>query len=1029
MLRFRPLLLALCVLPALSVLTAEPVEAQYFRFGFNKVQHHAADWHVVDSPHFEVLYDAERVPEAFARLTADWAEEAYGEVAALFAHRLSGRVPILVYPDHATFAVTNAAALPVYADGIGGVTERLKNRIALPFQGDHRTYRETLHHEIVHAVANDFFYGGSLTRVIGGGLSLRLPLWFNEGLAEFSALGWSVQADAAVRDALLNDRLPSIGRLGGLLAYHGGQIVFVYIEAQYGRQAITELLHATRALGSVEAAMQEVLGLSAGDVSAGWLRALREVHFPEATARESLPALGRPLDSSARRAFHGAVALSPQGDRVAYVSTRDGLFDVFVAPTGGEGEPVRLVEGQTTPAFESFPVLTPGLGWSPDGRRLAVIAQAGGAPSVVLIDEATRASRTIRLAMLDAVHAVDWSPDGTRLALGASSGGRSNIYLLNLASEALTNLTDDGFSNLEPVWTPDNAALVFHSDRGDRLMLGRYELGTPRASTFALYRLDLARPGRVERLAPPSGGNDQGASVALDGTVVFRSDRNGVENLYALDPATGRVRALTDTPVGFSRVSLSADGRRAAVIALSAGIPSTHLLQDLSDRDLGTLAPTVLGQRLGRNGTAPALAVAHPTTRADNPLLWSATQSPERSAPAEPPLARPPTEGERPPLASAVPEFIASNNATPEPADGRRYRLRFSPDLVYADLGYDTLFGVQSLVQAAISDLLGDHRIVLATNLGVDLRTADYLVRYESLGGRTNVALTGFHMARQLTDFERQAVFRYRNYGLGVTVSHPLDRFRRVEADLSLQGVSLADLVDPRLRARERVFLHPSGTYTVERVRPGEIGPGGGQRAAVRLSGSPALGGVTFLSVLADGRAYRPVGAATAALRLAVGASVGPQPQRYYSAGVGNWLNPDLDGATIRDENDFVFGTPVLPLRGFGFDAVSSSRFAAINAEVRMPLVAALLPGPLPALALYQLQGVAFADVAGFDAVESGSTPAALVESDTAVLLAGVGVGLRTLLLGYPVRADWAWPVERGGLGPSRFYVSIGLDF
>src|SRR5690606_39933941 len=96
-----------------------------------------------------------------------------------------------------------------------------------------------------------------------------------------------------------------------------------------------------------------------------------------------------------------------------------------------------------------------------------------------------------------------------------------------------------------------------------------------------------------------------------------------------------------------------------------------------------------------------------------------------------------------------------------------------------------------------------------------------------------------------------------------------------------------------------------------------DLSPAGGRRYAVRLAASPGLS-VTFGTLLADALQY--VGFArfySLALRASGGVSFGPDPQRFYAAGVQNWINPQYDSLPIEDENDFVFGTPVLPLRGY----------------------------------------------------------------------------------------------------------------
>ena len=55
-----------------------------------------------------------------------------------------------------------------------------------------------LHHELVHAVINEVYYGGSIEGLIQMGQRMRIPHWFNEGLAEYLALGWDTQSDMAL---------------------------------------------------------------------------------------------------------------------------------------------------------------------------------------------------------------------------------------------------------------------------------------------------------------------------------------------------------------------------------------------------------------------------------------------------------------------------------------------------------------------------------------------------------------------------------------------------------------------------------------------------------------------------------------------------------------------------------------------------------------------------------------------------------------------------------------------------------------
>lgn len=1074
MTRLVVLLLASLALPAAS---------QPFAFGQNRVQYERHAWRTLGTEHVDAYYyeppgGGGRVLATFA---AEAAEEAYAEIAALFGRDAARRIPLIVYPTHAAFAATDAVDLPIGADGIGGVTERYKNRVAVPFTGDWRQFRRVIHHEMVHAVVNDLYFGGTVQSFLRSGLRLDLPAWFAEGLPEWSALGWDTHSDLYLRDAILSERLPPIPRLRGYLAYRGGQGVWDYLAHEYGREMVRDVLMDVRTTRSVPESVRRATGLSVTEVSERWREALRTVHAPDAAAREPVEAVARPLATPRRGggAYHGSPAISPLGDKVAYVSTRDGLFDVLVVSTVGTGAARTLVEGQETTQFESLRLRSPGLAWSPDGATLAVAVTSGPGDAVALLDVASGRVRELRPAGVHAIASVAWSPDGERLALAGTAGAHSDLFVVDVVTGAAVNLTRDLHGDHAPAWSRDGRSLVFHSDRADDTALGvvtpdaardgRFDVRRLGRMPFSLYRVavpDLGRalPTSAARLTPADGWDATlpQTATAPDGSerVLFVSDRNGVPNLYALDGdrETGGPRPLTDLQTGALGVSLSSDGARAALLALAGGVPSVFLVRDpFGRRDLPpVLAPTVWAVRRGgvdsTAGPAPALALASEATLQRNAFLRDAADM--APSPALPRRARI-TSARDLALADSLLAVVRARRDSLATADtlpavfdvlppdaqrdargvplARRYRLRFTPDLVSASGSYDTIYGVQSVTQVRFSDLLGEHRLSVATNLILDLRNADYVLRYEHRAGRADWAVEGFHLARELPD--TTTVFRYRNFGITARARRPIDRFRRTEAEVAWLGVALTDLSNLGERTRTRTFVVPRVTYTVDRTVAGALAPQRGHRYAASLSGTPGPD-AAFVTLQADARRYWSLApGTTAAARVAGGLSVGAEPQRFYAAGVGNWIGARYASLPVEGAGDFVFATPVLPLRGFGFNEAAGTLYVLVNGELRAPLVAALLPGPLPLLPLYDIEAVAFVDVGviadgGLDVWRTPTDPTgAPLPRVLDDVLVGAGVGLRSTVLGYPLRVDWAWPFDGRAIGPRRFYLSVGLDF
>lgn len=1072
-----------------------PAHAQYFSFGKNKVHYEDRTWYYLESRHFSVFYHDGT--DYLAQFTIRAAEEAYEQVADIFNFRPAASLPIIIYEDHGDFAVTNAVNLPTFSDGIGGVTELFKNRIAVPFTGDFRTFRRVIHHELVHAMVNEYFYEGTLQAVISGGPRARIPLWFNEGLAEYAALGWDTQSDMFVREAILNDDLAPIPELRGFFAYRGGQSVWDYVAEQYGEEKIGEILSRLRTLRSVDAAFERSIGIPLKELSSRWHRALREIHFPEVAARENLSDLGRVVVMREDGFYNVSPALSPLGDRVVYVSTTQGLFDVYMKPTDGTGNPERLIAGQTSRDFETLPILTPGLTWSPDGSRVAVAVRRGDVESIAVVDVRTRLVQHLDVPAVEQILSLAWSPTGNQIALGASNGQQSDIYVLDLTSGAVHNLTNDIFSDHEPSWQPDGKALVFHSDRGHRTQLGLYstsnmDIFEEDFSRYDLYRIpydgnpEPAAYLDARRLTTSSMWDAYGARFgASQQDLFFIADYNGVPNIYYMDLESGARRAVTDLDVGVMQIAVSHDGNSLAAVSLLEGVPSIYVLRDMAARRIPTPAPNIWAERVAPDPLqeAPVARLAHESLKAQNPFLRNtiAGRPYERGRDRLRPQSGK-TAGEEPPLTSSDPEF------RPEPADSlfggvrvdfetlkmvgrrpvskevaalsepeperayvdengtytpRRYKLRFSPDIVTGAAGYDALYGVQGVTQMLFSDMLGDHRVSISTNLLLDLRNSDYIFSYEYLGGRTDWAVSTFHFSRLLADFEdlsSPTYFRYRQFGARIAAQWPIDKFRRVEIETGVLGVSQADITDVSQPSRTRTLLVPRVTFTRDKTVPGFLHPVAGSRFGASLSGSPLSferDNILFGTILIDARTYFSAARNRLvwALRFSGASSFGPDKQVFYSSGVQNWINNDFDdvnGFPIEGVTDFVFATPVMPLRGFDINAANGSNFALFNAEFRFPIAASLLPGPL---FLSRMQGVTFLDAGGLWG-DRGTTGAFKLTSKDAAgrsrlddLLVGSGFGVRTFLFGFPMRLDLAWPFDGISFGDRTTHVSVGVDF
>jgi len=1024
---------------AVVLLTAvlhEAAPAQDGLFGKNKVQYKKFAWFYIQTDHFDIYFS--EGGEKIAEFTAVAAESAYTSISKTFRYQLVNRVPIIVTNSHNDFQQSNVVS-EYLEEGVGGVTELFKNRVLIPFEGNYAQFRHVIHHELVHAVINDMFYGGSIQSIIANNITLQLPLWFNEGLAEYEAQRWETNSDMFLRDATVHEYLPPISRLYGYFAYRGGQSIWWYIANKYGHQKIGDILNRIKSTRSVEAGFRGAIGLGLDELNERWQKEMKVIYWPDIAKREEPADYARRLTDHKKDGnfYNTSPALSPQGDRIAFISDRNDYFDVFVMSAIDGKILDKVVDGQTTSDFEELKLLTPRLTWSPDGKRIALAAKAGEQDAIMIVDVDDGDVEKLTFE-LDAISSVDWSAQGDKVAFVGNKLERSDIYVYDFNTKRLTDLTNDIFSDADPAWSPDGKYVYFSSDRQASLAGEKVEISRFDYSQRDLYRVNVETKA-IERLTDLPESDESSVVCSPDGkSILFVSDRNGINNIYELNLQTRAIRPITNSLSGVYQLSLSRDGTKLAFASLNYAGFDIFLMRTPFDRDLKVteLEPT----EFIKARRAPIVVAAPDTVPAVKP---QADTTDVFGKGIEIDFSRYAAEAAKPenvPTDSTIAQLpkITGNVDKEGKYKINKYKLNFSPDIIYGNAGYNTFYGVTGSTVMAFSDLMGDHQIVFVTNLLLDLKNSDYALQYLYLPERLDVGFTGFHSARFviINDFFGGSLYRFRTYGLSVNAQYPIDKFKRIDMGLSWFNISRENLdrvFDP---IQKRTVLVPSLGYTYDTSLWGFVAPMNGTRYSFNVFGTPKLGGLglSFVNVTGDYRTYIRLGRQYAfALRFAGGGSFGANPQKFIIGGVDNWINRTFEGGYIPLENaeDYIFLQAALPLRGYNYNAKIGSRYGLLNFEFRYPLLAFLQAGPLP-IGLQSITGVMFFDMGSAWNRErqfQAFTKDAAGNTVTKDLLMGMGTGARIFFLGFLVKVDVAWAWYWSGFSEPKYYISLGADF
>jgi len=522
---YVPVLPVLPVL-VLSVLSAAPAHSQFFAFGQNKIQYRKLDWRIIRGPHVDLYYysaEAELAPAALA-----YAEASYDTLAIQFGHEVAARIPLIVYASHTDFEQTNI--LPFTPpEGLLGVTDFLKRRVALPFKGNFAEFRHTLRHEMVHVFQLDL-QSESYHQAPRSG-RFAYPLWWSEGLAELWSGGEDARDIMVLRDITLSGRLPPLRQLtyviGGIVYPLGGRI-HRWLADTYGDWRVSLMYKEANQYDTFEDAVLAVYGRSLNQLSEEFQLAMRRDFYPSVDTLSPLPLLAREVtrlalkpaylpDHAAKDTTNGVTG------EVVYVSPATGYVTIYRKALEG-GKPRKVATGGRTAGLESFHPFDSRMDASRSGYLLFA-ARYGDRDALVVWDlKREKMAGRYQFDRLVSVLSPMWEPDQRSIVFsGLSESGISDLYRVRLPEGTLEPLTRDRFQDLDPSPNPDGRRFVFASDRTAGGLEGAINLFMVDAGTGTISQLT-----RGEWV-------DESPSWGPDGRIYFTSNRDGVLNIFSVD--------------------------------------------------------------------------------------------------------------------------------------------------------------------------------------------------------------------------------------------------------------------------------------------------------------------------------------------------------------------------------------------------------------------------------------------------------------------------------------------------------------
>lgn len=767
--------------------------------------------------------------------------------------------------------------------------------------------------------------------------------------------------------------------------------------------------------------------------------------------------------------------LSPDGEHLAYLTNELGQYRIWIYnfATGRKKCILKKDHKLDRIMDETYPLLT----WHPSGKSLTYTYEKNDDPWIAHYSLEDKKHQRKQLFTLEKVLDMQYSKDGKKIIMSAANRGQSDLFLYQVIGNNQEQLTNDIWDDLHPRFVDNDTRVIFASNRPDDTLRTKVEIDTyDTKKDIYLFPLEH-RSNTLERLTNTPQYDESHPAQYGTKLYTYLSDNNGYYNRY-LSTIDSTISAI-DTAIHYRYFTtthvLSAFKRNLHEYDFNAGSGKyvTHVYRLLQPR-------VILSSKDNDHFSNFIEENAIPDSKGVAEYHGMLILSQDTAFVGEIDIRDYVFEDERKPYTheketnkTQGPSSTVGNKG--ELVSGpfqlpasRNYRLNFATDYVVTQVNnsFSNQFyqnvtgptsitpGISAFTQFGASDLFEDYKLIGGFRFSFDLSSIDFAASFEDLKSRWDKKYVFLRQSsRESSGPQGTEVSRQHTNMFIYQMKYP---FSEVLA-LRFSGIGR---MDKRVRQSNDLFsLMEPNTYSyniglkLELVFDNSIAKGlnlyNGTRAkawAERYQRPDNFSKRSDVNVLGfDVRNYKKLHRdIILATRLSGTTTFGYKSIIHYLGGVDNWLRQKVDYTFDNtDTAKYAYQAFAGPMRGFWVNARSGNNVAMASAEVRFPVFKYFMRKPIKSDFIENFQIVTFLDagcawtgsnpyseVNVFNKIVFEKNPLLItIENNREPIIYGYGFGLRSRILGYFVRADWAWGVDDGQVLPRVFYLSLNLDF
>ena len=1060
-------------------------------FGKNRVQYYDYYWSFYRFDDFDCYFN--EYGRDLAEFTADYATKKLEEIEDFFDYSLEKRLIFIIYNKSAEYKQSNIGLVTYDEDSYntGGFSRIIKNKVRLYYENDHIAYQKQIAASIAEVIINEMLYNAEVKDRIASSSIINMPDWYIKGLINYVAYGWDFEAENRVKDGIMSGKYKNINQLEYEDASFAGQSFWRFLGRQYGDALIPNIIYLTKVYKNIDDGLLYVTGMDLKGLLKEWKEFYRKEFsgdrnmpgydenmirkskkeqiyqqvrvspdgeylayvtndwgrkkiwlYNQSTGKQKAIFRAEPKFEQTIDKSYPVLAWHPSGKILTFINEEKAGLVMYL---------FRVREKSTENRILLYFDKILDFSYSPEGTSLVLSAVKDGLTDLYIHTIASGTNEQITRDIAD-----DLNPSFLK---GSSD---MIIFSSNRLSDTLTN-TGDPFEKLGMTFDLFTYNISKKTNLLTRLSEGKY---SDRFSPTGTVRNKVTYIGDTDGVMNRYLASFDSTISFIDTTTHYRYFINSV-------PVTDYDRNIIEQSV--------ADGSDAyGEVLLSKG---RYILRK---GNMSKSKPVQQNEIVLSNFRKERNIFFHKADSVEQLREWLIAEDKKRRDTLTKPLYEYYISNEPININHYIFEKEKQNyfeqqwrkdymdidldTGKLELPLVRIYETSFYNNYIANQIDFSFLNntyqvysggapyfnpGLNILSRFGVIDLFEDYRITGGFRFSGNFDSNEYLVSVESLKGKFDKQLI-FHRQAFFSS-DDTSLFKTHTHNIYLTYSKPFTPVLALKGTLAYRydrHVYLStDMTTLNSKSLSRHWVSLKGELIYDNTRKRSINIYYGTRFKIfgEYYKELTYNKSDMIVLGIDFRKYTKIHRELIwANRFAASTSYGPTKLVYYLGGVDNWMGyffnkyPMFDKSIpVNPEVNYGFQALATNLRGFTQNIRNGNSFALINSEIRWPFIRYFAGHPLRSNFLNSLQAVGFGDIGSAwtgnspwsgenaydnEIIRNGPVVVTL-DSNRKPIVAGFGAGLRAQLMGYFIRADWAWGIENNFMLPRIFYLSFSLDF